>query len=62
MSGFIKRMCMVLVLVVLCFGGSLAATKTIKCVSMNNQACSVRPMLIDLNLDELYYYPTIVNE
>ena len=36
-----------------CFGGSLA----IQCVSMNNQPCAARPMLNDLNLDELHYCP-----
>ena len=42
-----------LVLVLLCFGGSLA----IKCAFMNNQPRLVRLTLIDLNLDELQYYP-----
>ena len=28
---------------------------------MNNQPCMVRPTLIDLNSDELYYYPFIVS-
>ena len=61
MSGFIKQMYIVLVLILLYFGESLASTKAIKCVSMNNQPCSVRSTLIDLNL-ELHYYPTIINE
>ena len=34
------------------FDGLLAT----KCVSVKNQPCMVRQMLIDLNLDELYYY------
>ena len=50
-------MFIVLVLMLVGFGGSL----TIKCVSMNNQACLVRPTLIDLNLDELLYYPFIIS-
>ena len=50
MPGFIKQMFIVLVLLLLCFGGSLA----IKCVSMNNKPCMPRPMLIHLNPDELY--------
>ena len=28
---------------------------------MNNQSCTVRPTLIDLNPDKLLYYPFIVN-
>ena len=53
MPAFIKQMFIVLVLVLLCFGGSMA----INCVSMNNQPCMVRPTLVDLNPSELYYYP-----
>ena len=47
-ATFIKQI--VLVLVLLGFGGSL----TTECVSMNNQPCMVRPTLVDLNLDELH--------
>ena len=36
-----------------------------KCISLNNQPCKVRPILIDLNLDEynqgLRYYSITVN-
>ena len=31
----------------------------IKCVSIKNQQCMVKPMLIDLNLEKLRYYPFI---
>ena len=55
-------MYIVLVLALLRFGESLAATKAIKCVPMNNQACLFMSTLIDLNHDEHHYYPTIVNE
>lgn len=34
---------------------------TIKCISINNQQCIVRPTLIGSNGDELRYYPFIVN-
>ena len=57
MTGFIKLMFIVLLLVLLCFSGSLA----IKYISMNDQACLVRPTLIDLNLDELHYQPFIIS-
>ena len=53
MVKFIKQTFIVLVLGLLGFGGSLAT----KCVSMNNQSCMKRPMLIDLYSDELHYYP-----
>ena len=34
---------------------------SIKCVSVNNQQYIVRPTLINLNPDELHYYPFIVS-
>lgn len=39
----------------------MAAAKAIKHVSMSNQPCSARPMLIDLNLDKRHYYPFIMS-
>ena len=57
MPGFIKQIIIALVLVLFCFGGSLV----IDCLSISNQQCMVRPKLIDLNPDELYYYPFIIN-
>ena len=30
-------------------------------ISMNNEQCIVRPTLVDLNLDELHYYPFIIS-
>ena len=47
----------VLVLVLLGFRGLL----TTKCISMNNQPCTVRMMLIDLNPNEIHYYPLMVS-
>ena len=44
------------VLFLLSYDGSLA----IKCVSVNNQPCMVRQMLIDFHPDELHYYPFII--
>ena len=49
-------MLIVLVLMLIDFGGSL----TTKFVFMNNQLHMVRLMLIDLNSDEFYYYPCII--
>ena len=50
MSGFIEQADVILVLVLLGIGGSLA----IKCVFMNNQLCMVRLTRIDLNLDRIH--------
>ena len=57
MPGFIREMFIVLELVLFCYDGALF----IKCVSMNNQPCLVRPTLIDLNPDKHHYYPFIVS-
>ena len=57
MTGFIKQTFIVLVVVLLGVSGSLAT----KCVSMNNQSCMVRPTLIYVNPDELYYYLFIIS-
>ena len=61
MFGFIKQTFIVQLLVLSCFYGSLAAAKTIICVSMSNQQFMVRPTLIDLNLEELHYYLFIIS-
>ena len=57
MRGFVKQTFIVLVLVLLVFGGSTAT----KCVSVNNQPFIVRPMLTDLNTDELHRSPFIIS-
>ena len=31
----------------------------LKCLSLDNQSCIVRPPCIDLNPNELYYYPLL---
>ena len=56
MREFIKQMFVVLVLMLY-----FCRPLTRKCVSINNQRCMVRPMFIDLNLDELHYYQFIIN-
>ena len=53
MPGFIRQTFTALVLVLLGFKGSLAT----KCISTNNQSYMIRPMLSDLNPDDLRYYP-----
>lgn len=45
----------VLVPMLLGYAGSLAT----ECVSMYNKPCMGRPMLIDLNTDEIFYYPLL---
>ena len=39
------------------FLSSLISTTPLSCISMNNQACKVRPEIIDVNSNEPAYYP-----
>ena len=57
MPRFIKQRFIVLVFVLLGFGGSL----TTKCVSINNQPCMVRPKSVGFSPDELHYYLSIIS-
>ena len=45
------------------FGGSLASNSEgyIKCVSLNNQPCQARSRLVNINSNELLYYPFTVS-
>ena len=52
MHGFIKQTFIVIIPVPIAFDESLA----LKCISMNNPPCMVRPTLVDLNPDEFHYY------
>ena len=36
-------------------------SKHIKCASLNNQPCQPRPTMINLNPNELHYYPFVVS-
>ena len=44
-------------IVLLSFSSSVAN----KCVSLNDEPCMVRPILIDLNPIELKYYPFVIS-
>ena len=33
------------------------STTSLSCISMNNQECKVRPEIINVNSDELVFYP-----
>ena len=53
MSGFINQTLMVLVMLLLAFGGSLGT----KYVYLNNQPYTTRSILADFNTDKLCHYP-----
>ena len=39
------------------FLSSLVGTTTLSCISMNNQACKVRPEIVNVNSNEPVFYP-----
>ena len=42
------------------FLSSLVSTTPLSCISMNNQACKVRPEIINVNSNEPVFYPFII--
>ena len=53
MFGFIKKIFSAALL----FLSSLVSTTPLSCISMINQACKVRPEIINVNSNELVFYP-----
>ena len=53
MFVFIKK----IFLTRLAFLSSLVSTTPLSCISMNNQACKVRPEIINVNSNEPVFYP-----
>ena len=53
MFGFIKEIFLIGSL----FLSSLVGTAPLSCISMINQACKVRPEIINVNSNELVFYP-----
>ena len=39
------------------FLSSLVSTAPLSCISMNNQACKVRPEIVNVNSNEAVFYP-----
>ena len=39
------------------FLSSLVSTTSLSCISMNNQACKVRPEIVNVNSNEPVFYP-----
>ena len=42
------------------FLSSLVSTTPLSCILMNNQACKVRPQIINVNSNEPVFYPFII--
>ena len=54
MFGFIKK---VFVVAMTFFDWNVLNTNPLKCISMNNQNCRVRPQIVDFNNDEPIFFP-----
>ena len=54
MFGFIKK---VFVVAMTFLGWNVLNTNPLKCISMNNQNCRVRPQIVDFNNDEPVFSP-----
>ena len=54
MFGFIKK-CFFIAMIF--FSCNVLNVNSLKCVSMNNQECKIRPEIISLNTNERIFYP-----
>ena len=54
MFGFVKR---VFVSVIMFLGCNLLSMNSLECVSINNQECKIRPEIVNVNSNELIFYP-----
>ena len=42
------------------FFSSLSGMNSLKCVSMNNQECKVRPEIVDVSSNDPIFYPLVL--
>ena len=54
MFGFVKQ---IFISAMMFFGCNLSSVNPLKCISMNNQECKVRPQIVNVNSDEPVFYP-----
>ena len=54
MFGFVKQ---IFVSAMVFFGCNISSVNSLKCVSINNQECKVRPEIININSNEPLFYP-----
>ena len=53
MLGFIK----ICFFTGLAFLSTLTSINSLSCISMNNQECKVRPQIVNINGDDLVFFP-----
>ena len=54
MFGFVKQ---IFVSAMMFFGCNISGVNSLKCVSVNNQECKIRPEIININSNEPIFYP-----
>ena len=54
MFGFVRQ---IFVSAMMFFGCNMSSVNSLKCVSINNQECKVRPEIININNNEPLFYP-----
>ena len=54
MLGFVK---IIFISAMMFFGCSLPSVNSLKCISMNNQECKVRPQIVNVNSEEPVLFP-----
>ena len=54
MFRFIKQ---IFISAMMYFGSNLSSVNLLKCVSMNNEECKVRPEIVNVNSNDPLFYP-----
>ena len=54
MFGSVKQ---IFVTTMIFFGYNILSVNSLKCVSVNNQECKIRPEIININSNEPLFYP-----
>ena len=59
MFGYVKE---ILVSTMMFFGCNISNVNALKCISINNQECGIRPEIMNININEPTYYPYSVKK
>ena len=54
MLGFVKQ---IFISAMMFFGCNLPSINSLKCISMNNQECKIRPQIVHVNSEEPVFFP-----
>ena len=57
MFRFIKQ---IFISAMMYFGSNLSSVNLLKCVSMNNEECKVRPEIVNVNSNDPLFYPSSI--